>query len=847
KNLLKESAAANAAVWYTDKENEENRNFEERVDHLKSWFSEHLTWLDSQMESEDTILSSLGYEASSFTLTVTDSKGEALAKDTVSTIVPADAVAYEGEDLQLTVSSNTITTGNVDIFVNSKKVGTAGLEESFTIASKDLSSALGKKNIIEVKLIGEDKTVKNCITVIEIENPNPPTPGGDGGEVDPTPGGDNNDQPSVPEIEGFRVEIEEDLVYTGKALKPQIMVYDGQTLLKKDKDYKLTYKNNVNAGIAESAEFNSEKPYVIIEGKGNYHGTLNINFAIQKASISDKNGMEAAGVKLSYSDQLEVNSKKDVNPFKSIKLGKNLKKGTDFTLSLIAKETSLNAGTGEVPVEGGLIPKNATGIFELKITGTGNYEGEIIKTVTVFAKDSLLKNAKIKLDSKYKSIDLQTFKTTHLHKLPPEDYQVTMGSESLTEGTHYTATYKNTDSIGTATLVIEGIAPYYGTKTVTFKLTGKKLSNSTLLVEGLTDKDYTGVPVSQEGIKVSYKDRNQAATELVEGTDYTIDYSNHLKKGKATITITALTTSGYQGSVKKTFTIRPQELKDEMKAASMDNITVEYEKAGAKPYDKIILTNNEGQTLVYNQDYTVTYENNKEAGSAAMVVKGKGNYTGSLKIPFTIEKASLSSEKITITLKEVSFNPRKKDNYEYKPGITIKDGNKTLSSKNDYEIIYENNTQEAYKKYYLSEGTDSQLTEADMPRIIIKGRGNYATTEDLVLELPVYRTKLTSKNLYAVILDGNYTGTQSKPEVRLYYSSDNKLVKNARSKGITSEEELLGMGLVKLEPSRYSLSFGTNIFAGPNKGTVKVSGKATEYGGSVTFKFNIKSKEIKTN
>lgn len=58
--------------------------------------------------------------------------------------------------------------------------------------------------------------------------------------------------------------------YYGKALKPKVKItYAGKTL-KKDKDYKLTYKNNKKPGTGK----------ITITGKGNYTGTKTVTFKI---------------------------------------------------------------------------------------------------------------------------------------------------------------------------------------------------------------------------------------------------------------------------------------------------------------------------------------------------------------------------------------------------------------------------------------------------------------------------------------------------------------------------------------------------------------------------------------
>lgn len=60
--------------------------------------------------------------------------------------------------------------------------------------------------------------------------------------------------------------------YYGKAVKPKVKItYQGK-VLKKDRDYKLSYKNNKKAGTGK----------IIITGKGNYTGTKTVTFKIVK-------------------------------------------------------------------------------------------------------------------------------------------------------------------------------------------------------------------------------------------------------------------------------------------------------------------------------------------------------------------------------------------------------------------------------------------------------------------------------------------------------------------------------------------------------------------------------------
>ncbi|MCI8327791.1 MAG: leucine-rich repeat protein [Lachnospiraceae bacterium] len=63
-----------------------------------------------------------------------------------------------------------------------------------------------------------------------------------------------------------------------------------------------------------------------------------------------------------------------------------------------------------------------------------------------------------------------------------------------------------------------------------------------------------------------------------------------------------------------------------------------------------------GNILTLNTDYTVSYSNNINVGTAAVTVTGKGNYIGSKTVNFTIVKAKEPSDsKITITCKKTVY------------------------------------------------------------------------------------------------------------------------------------------------------------------------------------------------
>ncbi len=80
------------------------------------------------------------------------------------------------------------------------------------------------------------------------------------------------------------------VTYTGKALKPAITVKYGNTTLKKNTDYTVSYKNNIKTG----------KATITITGKGKYKGTKQAYFYIvpkAPTSLTVKAGKKSATIK----------------------------------------------------------------------------------------------------------------------------------------------------------------------------------------------------------------------------------------------------------------------------------------------------------------------------------------------------------------------------------------------------------------------------------------------------------------------------------------------------------------------------------------------------------------------
>lgn len=133
---------------------------------------------------------------------------------------------------------------------------------------------------------------------------------------------------------------------------------------------------------------------------------------------------------------------------------------------------------------------------------------------------------------------------------------------------------------------------------------------------------------------------------LEKDKDYTVEYSDNINAGTGKITITGK--EHYKGTIEKTFTINSQDLSF-AKEVFVENVV--YTGKAQEP--KVEVKDAKGITLTLNEDYTVEYSNNTNAGTGTVTITGIGNYTGTVTKQFTIEKDNI---KIEVSDNEVIYD-----------------------------------------------------------------------------------------------------------------------------------------------------------------------------------------------
>ena len=155
--LLKESAKGNGERWGY------KYDYSKYVDTLRNWLNTHLSWMDEQMATQDSLRDSLGYHPSSrLALTLTDANGNALDKDTAEN-APADGVAAKGQGLKLTVQGGSDTDGNAVLYVNGRRTSVTPMNANSTITvdvpAESLTAKLGEKNVMEIQIEKADGSI----------------------------------------------------------------------------------------------------------------------------------------------------------------------------------------------------------------------------------------------------------------------------------------------------------------------------------------------------------------------------------------------------------------------------------------------------------------------------------------------------------------------------------------------------------------------------------------------------------------------------------------------------------------------------------------------------------------
>lgn len=520
-----------------------------------------------------------------------------------------------------------------------------------------------------------------------------------------------------------------DATYTGAAVTPDVKVVYAGTTLKKDKDYTVQYRNNINVGTMTAT--------AVISGMGDYTGSVEKNFTINKKDLSDPTiKVTASDVTYAYGSNVSspVITVTDTASGKELTGGTY---GTDYTISYPTRPTEVGDNysftitakadsnyTGTATGTYRVLPLDVSQSVQVTLAQTEyEYNGEafkpavtavVVNGITLETGKDYAVDYKDNIDAGDKAKVIVTFKGNYTgsvtsyftitsplpnvkdaslaiedqtytgKQITPDVSTITIAGQTFTKDKDYTVTYGENKNVGYGQITLTGNKQTCaGTRLIEFKINAANI-NRVCTVKGLVSGQkfaYTGSAIIPK-ISVIYGN-----ITLVENEDYTIQYSssNPVKAGSYVVVITGK--GNYTDHIDLLYMITSVSIDSAtVKYAEYDNI---YNESAKKPKVTSIVTE-DGTTITDLNAFDVTYTNNVDAGTATITVKPKStnsNYTGTASTTFTIKKATLSNDTCTIsTVSDQTFTEN-----EIKPEPTLTIAGRTLVKGIDYTADYIDN------------------------------------------------------------------------------------------------------------------------------------------------------------
>ncbi len=414
---------------------------------------------------------------------------------------------------------------------------------------------------------------------------------------------------------------------------------------------------------------------VLVNGVGDYTGTKELNFTITPMPIDS----------LLYDSIPDmVYNGGEIEPSISVSHdNKVLVENQDYTLEY---QDNINVGTGKVLVN-----------------GVGDYTGtkELNFMITSMSIELLL----------YDSIPDMVYSGGEIKP----SISISYDNKALIENQDYTLEYQDNINVGTGKVLVNGVGDYSGTKEINFMIT--PMSIELLLYDSIPDMVYNGGEI-EPSISVSHENK-----ALIENQDYTLEYQDNINVGIGKVLVNGV--GNYTGTKELSFSIIPIDI-EVLNIGSISDMV--FTGKGLKPSVSVSYG---GTILVKDADYILEYKNNINVGTATVIVKGIGYFTGTRELNFSIKPKAVSGLTLSkISSKLYTGNP-------ITPKVELKNGDTVLVEATDFDVSYSDNIQ-----------------MGSSAKIIITGKGNYCGTRTDLFSI-------VSTAAYSSIFEGE--GTQSDP------------------------------------------------------------------------------------
>lgn len=347
------------------------------------------------------------------------------------------------------------------------------------------------------------------------------------------------------------------------------------------------------------------------------------------------------------------------------------------------------------------------------------------------------------------------------------------GTDILEEGKDYTINYTNNTNAGTATVTLQGKRTFDGTIKETFKINPADISET--LIADIQNQVYSGQAVTPN-LNISFE-----GADLVYGKDYNANYSNNYNIGEAAVEI--IGKGNFKGIITKNFMI---EAKHIGRAAMRPIDNQVYNGMEICP---AVVIEDGSSLLKEGQDYTYTYADNVNAGTAKILISGQGNYGKNSEETFIIEPKPINNLKVE-EIPDIDYN-----GFERKPTISVYDTeiDTALIENEDYVLEYEDNT------------------NAGTATVMIYGIGNYKGQIERQFTIRVRDSAFVNVETIASQV---YTAREIKPDI-IIRDGDYRLVQGTDYTVAYTENKNIGTAKVEL------------IFQGNYQGIIKTQFEIT--------------------
>lgn len=336
-------------------------------------------------------------------------------------------------------------------------------------------------------------------------------------------------------------------------------------------------------------------------------------------------------------------------------------------------------------------------------------------------------------------------------------------------------------NVGNYYLRVEGIGNYGGSSAESeFRITPKDITDKTngdydIVISDILDMTYTGKQLTPT-VNLTW------GGIALDNNEYTVLFKNNTEVGVATVTITG--TNNYEGARLINFNIvaitggTVKIILTDENGNELTDDTYVYDGTEKEPNVMVTYKPQDEKEIVLekDKDYTVSFTNSINAGTASVEILLTGNYSGTATESYKIAPRDLEDGDVEITVIPVSETYNGKAEY---PEIIVKYKETLLTGNRDYTVDYGNTEYLNVGEYTITiSSTTGNFVGNVNETYIIKPYG-IVNTEYLTLDFENNNSAFNDQTFSQVDIENkiivkDLNGNTLLPrDYDVFYSSDN--------------------------------------------------------------------------